>query len=460
MQRAKPQWQLLIHILPPLFFSLALVLFFPASLWQCWLALTVLIALLSVGWMLHSTWLSWQQRKKSVLIKPGNGNHADVPTQTSYQGKGWHEIMDFLSRLLSLFGLLALVGISAIFLMFLTAASQLAPQDLAFGDIIKLWHISFPLGMVLLFAQIISRRKKTTETQKNISLPKQSNAVKTLSSLLADHREKNRQTSQIFLYLSELCALIIPFAIVIFTLTNGFARWFGFSVQTGVQLQAILGSTLIYLPFMSQRFHKQRRLKKVRNRVIRLLYLSVGFIGFLFAFSTLTQPLANFAPTTPLLPQGLAPLQWQLFIVAWWLGITSLLATQIATRWQNKPLWQIVFMLALVSSLVDTLGNTFLTTIGQDYFSAVINQGILALWLTALPIGGLLLSLSRFQQPANRKLIGSNKLQRTQNHITHALIQLTAMSCVLYWVTGLSLLFVLFLMASTPRLWLLVEMRT
>lgn len=412
MKIAKPQWNLLTYVLPPIFSSLVLIFFFPIPLFSFLVFISILALLLS----------SFVGFKTLKHIK--------------YEDKKHH-----VARwLFSLLRLIFLLGISALFFIFLTAASGLSPEKLNFGNIIKIWHVTFFTGICFLFAQLI-----VMFIQTNSSLAKHCCQL-----------EKTQITNQIFLRFSGLVVLVASLSVVILTIANALVRLVGIQVPTGLQLPTMIGSTLIYLPFITKRWQKKRFLLSHRSRSFRLFKLMIGLIIAIVLISIITFPFSGVPIPIQFLVNGLATSQWELFILAWWIGITPLVANRIITLSEDRSLSQILIALTIFSICVYALCTVFLLHGGQEYFLAVIEEGIPALLLTALPIGILVLTLSPFQRAMSIQSTRSiqKKRDRREQYLTHSLIQITVIACVLYWVSGLTLLFVLLLMVSIPYLML------
>lgn len=426
MKLARPQWNLLSYILPPIFSSLIFIIFFPAFLFQLLIGISIFSAVLG-GWAV------FKSLRMSIL-------------QTKSEAKK--------NRILSLFGLIFLLGISSVFFIFLTAASQLAPERLAFGEIVGTWQITFPAGICFLIAQIIAAflsPKKIVKAENNaLKREKKTKIHRLLFGKNAAIAKKMQLSNQIFLQLTELLAIIISLSIVILSVANGLGRWIGFEVPSGFQLQTIIGSTLIYLPFATRRWRKRKFLKARHSRVYRLFRLAIGLIIAIVLLSALTFPLTNKPISVQFLSYGLTTFQWELFILAWWIGITPLIASQII-HLCKASLLQILMVLIVSSGIVYGICAEFLMHAGEEYFLAVIREGILALILTALPIAGLILTVLPFHKMTEMELIDvKQKQSRNQEYLTHSLMQATVIACVLYWVSGLSILFVLFLMLAAP----------
>ena len=461
MKIAKPQWNLLIYMLPPIFSSLVLMFFFPTPLFP----LLVCISALTLG----LSCFVWFKTLRHFEYKPTK--------QGIYR---W---------LFSLFGLIFLLSISALFFIFLTAASGLSPEKLNFGGVIKIWHSTFFAGMCFLFAQLIvlfiqrchselsegspSTGCHSEHSEESLSTGCHSeHSEESLSTgCHSEHSEespsigggfssqtallgKTQISSQIFLRLSGLVVLVASLSIVILTIANALMRSIGLQVPTGLQLPTIIGSTLIYLPFITKRWQKKRFLQYSHSRIFRFFKLALVLIIAIALISIITFPFSNTVIPIQFLDNGLATSQWELFILAWWVGITPLVANQIMKLSEGRSLSQILITLTIFSATIYGFCNKFLLHGGQEYFLAVIREGIPALLLTALPIGILVLNLLPFQRAMSIQSTRfiHKKSDRREQDLTHSLIQVTVMGCVLYWVSGLTMLFVLLLMVSIPCL--------
>lgn len=131
MKFAKPQWNLATCLLPPIGLSLVFIIFFPSLIVPLLLGFLVLPIVPSLWLGLNSGYFSSGNQLEKVLPKIS------------------------LSRwVLSVVGILFLLGISATAVIFLTSSSQLAPDELTFGKVTRTSSMIFPIGMCFLVAQI------------------------------------------------------------------------------------------------------------------------------------------------------------------------------------------------------------------------------------------------------------------------------------------------------------------
>src|SRR5262249_25785267 len=158
-----------------------------------------------------------------------------------------------------------------------------------------------------------------------------------------------------------------------------------------------------------------------------LFSLAIGLITAIVLLSFLTRPISGVFISVQFLSYGLTVFQWELFILAWWVGITSLVTSQIIQLSKQRSLAKILMGLIISVSCVYGIFAAFLIHGGEEYFLAVIREGVLALILTALPIGGLILSALPFQKIIENKLtsVDERKQFRDQEYLTHSLIQAT-----------------------------------
>jgi len=456
MKINKPQWNLLVYVLPPIFSSLVLLIFFPLYLLPLLIAIIIFALLLSCLVGIKNFSNSPIDQRNLIAIT------GDLSSQKGLLQMRAGEVAESVRKnkyrwFFSLFGLIFLLGMSAVFFIFLTAASQLSPEQLNFGDVVTTWHITFLGGICFLFAQLITtfiQNKKSTEN--SLVLPSFFKKIKN------EEIEKTKVSNQIFLHLSALLALVVSLSVIILTIANGFARWLGFEVPMGMQLQTVIGSTLIYLPFATKYWKDRRFLKVTQSRGYRFFKLIVGLVIAIVLSSFLTIPMSGAIVPLQFLGSGLLTLQWELLILVWWIGITPLVVRQIMALCKEQSLLPIISALIIISGSTYWVCTEFLLHGGEAYFLAVIRQGIPALILTALPIAGLILNILPFHYglPIRATRFLQEKLDRREQYLTHSLIQATVIACVLYWVSGLSFLFILLLIVALPRLmmFLLVEL--
>jgi hypothetical protein len=337
----------------------------------------------------------------------------------------------------TIFNSIFLSGISLVFFIFLTAANHLSPDALAFESLKKFWEIIFPLGVGLLMAQLAVLSQKP--------IPKG-------ASFLSITREKTLLCIELFFNFSGFGALAIGLGIVIFTISNALLRLIGFSISNELQLQTIIASTLIGLPFLTKRWKKRRYVDFSISRRQQLFRLSLIMIFFIIVLGILTIPFASDPIGLTVIQPTLALTQWKLFVLGWWIAIISLLGRQIIERSQEKSPSKIFTTLFITSGCIYILGIFLLTAGGKDYFLTVLKQGVPALILTSVPIAVFVLNLANFQGTV--KFTGENmrKQKRNAKYISHTLIQTTALACGLYWTTGLSLLSPLLLMVTVPSI--------
>ncbi len=449
MKLIKPRWSLAAHLLPPIFSSLALVVFWPAHLFLFLIGIAIFSTILSV----------WIGIKNSSIPVGLQDAKLDALPQEDNKAKRT------LKWLFVLFGLIFLLGVSSVFFVFLTAATQLPPEKLVFGEVTKIWQITFLVGSCLLAAQVIVAAVSSKKLPYlNNAFLKQKERSKLQRLLFGEHAETTEKlliSNQIFIRFSGFTTIAISLSVVILSIAEGLARWLGFEVPIGFQLQTMICSTLIYLPFITKRWRKRRGIKSKRSRAYRLFRLAVGLIIVIVLLSLLTRPLTGMVVSVQFLSYGLTVFQWELFILAWWVGITSLMSSQIVQLSEQKSLAKILVGLIVSISCTYVIFSGFLAYGGEEYFLAVIRQGILALILTALPIGGLILNVLPFQKIVeSRTSVDQRKQFRDKEHLTHSLMQVTAITCALYWISGLSILFILLLIAAIPWLmrFLLVEL--
>lgn len=434
MKLAKPQWNLLIYILPPMFSSIMLVIFFPDQLFKCLIGMAI-FSVVAAAWAAI-------KHLPSTLAEP-------LPKNS--------QAMGLYRWLFLLLGIVFLLGISAIFFSFLTASTPFSQGTLDFAEITASWKILFLVGIGILCAQIVIATVLANPASKlkNSSAPIKRTLTdgRRLFQPNADAIENTQISNRIFLQLSGFLTLLISSALVILTVANGLARWIGFELPTGVQLQTMVASTLLYLPFMRKKQRKQQSLTSKYSRRYRFLRLVIGLVVAIILLSILTLPLTGMPISIQFLSYGITVFQWKLLVLAWWIGITPLVADQIASVSAKKSLIQQLIALMVCASVVYDLGSGFLSHGGEAYFLAVVHQGILALLLTALPIAGLVFLLLPFYDSGVRAVNGvPHKYIREQHRLTRSLIQAAAITTGIYWVTGLPLLLALMLMIAIPRL--------
>jgi hypothetical protein len=410
MELLKTDWRLVIYILSLIFISILGIFIFPSSLLQCVIGLSIFTVIfgLRIGF-----------KNSAALIKP---------TATTKTSSKW---------LLPICAWIFLWGLSGIFFIFLTASSELPAQEITFGVLLKTWRIDFLMSLFLLLTQIIIA---TVYREQYPKMPK----------VIVD-------SSPILFQLSALVALIVSLITLIFAVANGLARIMGFSVTPGVEFQNLLGSVLICLPLMQKYLRRKRGVYIPKgNNAYRQLILAIGtLIISVTVISLLTLPFMGIPITTPLIKKtGLSMHHWQLLILAWQLGMTPFLAARILSMSYGKNLLQMIVACGIAGALAYLLCNLFLTHLGSDYFLAVLLQGPLALILATAPILTLTFSALRFYGETGMiaKPLDLRKLQRNEKHLMPKLVQAMVLACVLYWPTGLSILFVCLSMLAIPSL--------
>lgn len=432
MKLPKAQWHLAGFLIPAMIASLVLLSCFPTYLFGLIIGVCLCITLLNSIRLFSPV--------KETCVQPSIITHS--PNQRPEPGSSPKPGRRLDSKyFFTIFNSIFLGGVSLIFFIFLTAADHLSPDALVFESLKNLWEIIFPLGIGFLMAQLAVSFKP-------------SSLLKT-SPLLLMTREKTRICIELFLNFSSFGALIIGLELVIFTVSNALIRLIGFSISNELQLQTIIASTLIGLPFLTKRWKKRRYLDFSISRRKRLFKLSLIMIFSIIVLEILTLPFASDPIASTLIQPTLGLTQWKLFISSWWMASISLLARQITERSHEKSLSTRFTTLIIASGCVYVLGVFLLTAGGQDYFLTVLKHGVLALILTSLPIAAFIFNLANFQGTVKfttSALKNVRQQKRNEQHVSHTLIRTIALTCGLYWTTGLSLLSPLLFMVTAPSI--------
>lgn len=451
MKLPKPEWHLLGYLIPAMLASLFLFTCFPSYLFRLTIGICLFITLLSSIRVFYPA--DKLKNIKSTAPLP-QILQTEVLQETSVRGiyQTWVKHSKYF---FALFNCIFLSGISLIFFIFLTAANHLSPDALAFDQLKNLWEIIFPAGIGLLMAHIAASYFVKPSLQN-------------VPSLLSATRQKTLTCLQLYLNFSSFGAIIVGLGFVILTLSNALIHLIGFNISSELQLQTMIASTLIGLPFITKRWKKRRFLILPNSRRKRLIKTSLIMVFFIIILEIITLPFTSDPITLTFIQPTLNLIQWKLFILGWWTATISLFARQITERSHGKSLSEIFITVMIASGCVYILGIFLLIKGGRDYFLTVLHQGIPALILTSLPIAAFLFNIAKFQgtvKPAGHILNGPcgqtadinspdniRKQERNAKYISHTLIQNIALACGLYWTTGLSLLCPLLLMVTIPSI--------
>lgn len=434
MNQPKPQWNLAFFIVPPILATLGFLHFFPNYLFP----LLLITCVLTIG-------------KKTIAL---------FQSHTLFPQTEIHNVWSRIKNFISLFNLLFLFGLGLMSLIFLTATTQLEPNELGFENIANLWKLIFPLSIGLVAAHMIAQTR--IPHSQNISLSSQRKLGSSKAPLDASLRwhdsikTKTLLTTQILLNFSSFVALLIGLAVVIFSIASALTRSLGADVFNGLQIQTMIASTVLMAPYLSKRWTQQWKKKqstknKPLNRRFKILSSSLLLILLITILSLITMPLLadkaiNISLFSYLIQPGKTILYWKLLIVAWGLAFAPLLAEQIDQHRQN------IISLLLATACVYWLSTAFLETGGKDYFLTIIRQGIPALILTALPLLGLTLNSIKYLKNTYTPTKHERKQEQDSQTLTQTLAQGLTFACVLYWTTSFSLLFPMLLMLVIPSL--------
>lgn len=426
MKRAKPNWNLASRLVPSMILSLTFVIFFPTFTFQ------ILLAILVITFVVGS-WHGLQKINHRIAVDKKN---------------------TVIQSTLSIVGLIFLLGISIILILFFTATSQLAPEVLALGKIRHIWLVTFPVGMMFLLAQMwmhFFQIKKPNALR--VKLDKKIGRKKT---------EKLLLTIQQFTGFSTFVVLVISFMMVVMMLASAFMHAVHFEMPIGLQLQTIIACTLLYLPWTMKWFNQDLKLKESKVSIKKVIKVLGVLVFLVIVLSFLTLPFVGMPIQLGWIQYGLTEAQWKLFILAWWIGITPLVATKIIQNSQGRTLLQQVLAVIISAGIVYGFGLWFLAMVGEYWLLAFIHENASIVLLSVIPIAALALNLLRFKQPTEMVFSQPDpeKHARHEKYFMQSLIKGIVITCALYWISGLSILSLFLLMVAIPWVVLFLGMES